>query len=248
MLEAGEAIMKIYRAGIEAEYKEDGSPVTKADRHSEEILLSGINQFAPGVPIISEENLESHKIKPDDYFFLVDPLDGTKEFLDFNGAGNFTVNIGLIFNGQPIMGLIYVPVTKKLFLGISTRGSYVEDEVGNIKRMMTNTKFNSSSEIIAVASKKHRSKSTDDWLLKNKITEIISASSSIKFCSIANGEADVYPRFGPTMEWDTAAGHAILLGAGGYVTLGDEKTILSYGKTEYRNSDFIAWGCHKSKT
>ena len=240
MRKAGMAIMDIYGEGINPDYKEDGSPVTLADRRSEEILVTGLRKIAPKIPIISEENAESHKLKDNREYFLVDPLDGTKEFLEFDGKGNFTVNIGLISNGEPIMGIIYAPVRAEMFFGISSFGSFIEEESAQAQSIKVRT--DRRGPTIAVASKKHSSYRTSAWLSKKSITKIISASSSIKFCSVAKGDADVYPRFAPTMEWDTAAGHAILLGAGGLVTLSDEKTILRYGKNNYRNGDFIAWG------
>jgi len=239
VFEAGDAIMKIYKNGAKAEYKEDGSPVTIADRLSEEIILKSLNSIAPNIPIVSEENSISHKKVFSDEYFLVDPLDGTKEFLDFSGFGEFTVNIGLISKNRPIMGIIYSPNSEQLYYGISTEGSFSENKNGKILNLKA--KKNETDEIIAIASKNHLSLKTETWLADRKIKNIISASSSIKFCAIAKGDADVYPRFSPTMEWDTAAGDAILTGAGGRVTLGDSDKLLFYGKPNYRNLDFIAW-------
>ncbi len=240
MRRAGEEIMDIYRVGAKPNFKEDGSPVTLADKRSEEIILKALKRLLPEIPVISEEDPKSHTLDVHSKYFLVDPLDGTKGFLDFDGRGSFTVNIGLISNGDPLLGLIYVPVTKQMFFGISKSGSYIEEKEGFIKPIKV--RVSDWDGAIAVASEKHRSQKTDQWLKNKNITDVVSASSSMKFCSLAKGEADVYPRFGPTMEWDTAAGHAILLGAGGFVTLGDGKTVLRYGKKNYRNGDFIAWG------
>ena len=241
MRRAGKAIIEVYKTSKnEIETKGDGSPVTIADKRSEKILIKALLKIAPDIPIISEENSSSHLIKPSQIYFLVDPLDGTKEFLDIHGSGDFTVNIGLILNGKPILGLIYAPVSEQLFYGLSSSGSYIEKQGGSINPIRI--RKTNSERSIAVASKKHQSEETNDWLLKNNISDIISVSSSIKFCSVAKGDADVYPRFAPTMEWDTAAGHAILLGAGGSVTLDDGVTPLLYGKKDYRNGNFIAWG------
>ena len=241
MRRAGEAIIEVYKSSKkEIETKGDGSPVTIADKRSEKILIKALLEIAPDIPIISEENASSHLRKPSQIYFLVDPLDGTKEFLDINGSGDFTVNIGLILNGKPILGLIYAPVSEQLFYGLSSSRSYIEKQVGSINPIRI--RKTNGERSIAVASKKHRSEETNDWLLKKNISDIISVSSSIKFCSVAKGDADVYPRFAPTMEWDTAAGHAILLGAGGSVTLDDGVTPLLYGKKDYRNGNFIAWG------
>ena len=239
VFEAGNAIMKIYKNGAKAEYKKDGSPVTIADRLSEEIILKSLNSIAPNIPIVSEENSISHKKVFSDEYFLVDPLDGTKEFLDFSGLGEFTVNIGLISKNRPIMGIIYSPNSEQLYYGISTEGSFFENKNGKICDLKV--KKPKTDHIIAIASKNHLSLQTEKWLADRKINNIISASSSKKFCVIANGEADVYPRFSPTMEWDTAAGDAILTGAGGRVTVGDSNKILLYGKSNYRNLEFIAW-------
>ena len=241
MRRAGEAIIEVYKSSKnEIETKGDGSPVTIADKRSENILIKALLKIAPDIPIISEENPFSHLTKPSQIYFLVDPLDGTKEFLDINGSGDFTVNIGLILNGKPMLGLIYAPVSEQLFYGLSSSRSYIEKQVGSINPIRI--RKTNGERSIAVASKKHRSEETNDWLLKKNISDIISVSSSIKFCSVAKGDADVYPRFAPTMEWDTAAGHAILLGAGGSVTLDDGVTPLLYGKKDYRNGNFIAWG------
>ena len=239
VFEAGDAIIEIYKNGAKAEYKEDGSPVTIADRLSEEIILKSLNSIAPNIPIVSEENSISHKKVFSDEYFLVDPLDGTKEFLDFSGSGEFTVNIGLISKNRPIMGIIYSPNSGQLYYGISSEGSFFENNNGDIFNLKV--KKGETDDIIAIASKNHLSSKSETWLADRKIKNIISASSSIKFCAIAKGDADVYPRFSPTMEWDTAAGDAILTGAGGRVTEGDSNKPLLYGKPNYRNLDFIAW-------
>ena len=138
VFEAGDAIIEIYKNGAKAEYKEDGSPVTIADRLSEEIILKSLNSIAPNIPIVSEENSISHKKVFSDEYFLVDPLDGTKEFLDFSGSGEFTVNIGLISKNRPIMGIIYSPNSGQLYYGISTEGSFSENKNGAIFNLKVN--------------------------------------------------------------------------------------------------------------
>lgn len=230
--EAGEAIMSIYNHGFDHETKDDGSPVTIADKAAEEIILTGLQQLCPEIPVISEENPASHNLSAPDIFFLVDPLDGTKEFLKRDGKGAFTVNIALIKNQEPIMGILYAPALNRMFYGAKELGAF-EDK----KAIQTRTLPN--KDIIAVASQSHRDTKTNQWLKDNNISTTISIGSSLKFCLIACGEADIYPRFGPTMEWDTAAGDAILRAAGGIVTNPDGKPFL-YGKEKYRNGAFIA--------
>ena len=238
VVHAGGAIMEIYETMPKASEKADGSPVTEADKAAEKIVLDAIKENAPDITIISEENTQSHSLTPPDKFFLVDPLDGTREFLKRDGKGNFTVNIGLIENGMPTFGIVYVPAIKRMFTGIVGKGA--EENGQSIKANSAG-----SDRCIAVASASHRDPMTDQWLKDNDITETVSIGSSVKFCLIASGEADIYPRFGPTMEWDTAAGHAVLLAAGGQMTNPDGTPFL-YGKAEYRNGNFIASGLANS--
>ena len=231
---AGHAIMDIYRSGIAAKMKQDGSPVTEADQRAEAIILSALNEKYPDIAVISEENTESHSIDAPRRFFLVDPLDGTKEFLKQDGKGAFTVNIALIENGIPTMGIVYAPALHRMFTGSQKTGAR---ENGNAicVRDMPNT------GAVAVASASHRDADTDQWLSDHSINHTVSIGSSLKFCLLASGEADVYPRFGPTMEWDTAAGDAILRAAGGTV-IHPNGTLFEYGKSDYRNGAFIAKG------
>ena len=236
--EAGAKIMEVYAKDPQADFKGDGSPVTEADRAAEEIILPALNKIAPNIAVVSEENAVSHHVKVSDRFFLVDPLDGTKEFLKRDGKGNFTVNIALIENGVPVMGIVYAPALDRMFIGIVGEGA--SEKFGGVKTSIS-IRTPSTNGVVAVASSSHRDKATNDWLTKHFITDTISIGSSLKFCLIAAGEADVYPRFGPTMEWDTGAGDAVLRAAGGVVTFPD-KTDFIYGKPEYRNGTFIAWG------
>lgn len=230
--EAGRLIMEIYRSDFTHAAKADGSPVTEADKQAEEILLSAIRTIAPNIDIISEENEASHALSPPERFFLVDPLDGTKEFLKPNGTGSFTVNIGLIEAGLPVAGIVFAPALGALYTGIVGGGASLNGTPICVRAPDPNNK-------IAVASASHRDTKTNDWLAASGITETISIGSSLKFCLLAEGRADVYPRFGPTMEWDTAAGHAVLRSAGGNIYHTDGQPF-TYGKDGYRNGAFIA--------
>ena len=232
--EAGYAIMEIYHKDANHSLKEDGSPVTLADKAAEKIILSALRAINAEITIISEENPESHKLEAPEIFFLVDPLDGTKEFLKKDGKGAFTVNIALIENGIPTLGVIYAPALDRMFSGANGFGAFEGSK-------QIQTRENPNSNMLAVASQSHRDKETEQWLADNEIKDTISIGSSVKFCLVACGEADVYPRFGPTMEWDTAAGDAILRAAGGMVSNPDGSPF-QYGKNDYRNGAFIAKG------
>ena len=230
---AGAAIMDIYKTDFEAVRKRDGSPVTEADKRAEAILLPAIKAAAPDMLIISEENEASHKDAPADLFCLVDPLDGTKEFLKQDGKGSFTVNIGIIQQGMPVAGIVLAPALDKLYTAIVGHGAYVNGMPITVRGL--------DKPQIAVASSSHRDEDTNRWLKAAEITDTMSIGSSLKFCLVAEGLADVYPRFGPTMEWDTAAGHAILRAAGGEIYHPDG-SLFTYGKPDYRNGPFIAEG------
>ncbi|MGI9366858.1 MAG: 3'(2'),5'-bisphosphate nucleotidase CysQ [Rhizobiaceae bacterium] len=231
---AGAAIMDVYNEGPSADQKSDGSPVTEADLRAEKIILEGLAQYAPDISIVSEESAQSHDAPVVDLFFLVDPLDGTREFIKADGKGAFTVNIGLVHKGQPIMGIVYAPALNDMYWGVAGFGAFHN---GN----PIHTRQVPQSGAVALASASHRDETTDEWLNRNKINKTISIGSSLKFCLVARGEADFYPRFGPTMEWDTAAGHAVLSAAGGRVTH-PEGEDFTYGKAAYRNSAFIGVG------
>ena len=236
--DAGKEIMQIHAAGVVADTKADGSPVTMADEAAEASLLHALREMAPDIAVISEENAESHRLAPPDRFFLVDPLDGTKEFLRPDGQGAFTVNIGLVEMGVPLMGIVYAPALDRLFYGVVGQGA-TEMSAGNVRDI--GVRPVPASGAIAVASRSHRDAATNQWLETHGINDTIATGSSLKFCLVAAGEADVYPRFGPTMEWDTAAGDAVLRAAGGRVTH-PEGMPFTYGKTEYRNGGFVACG------
>jgi 3'(2'), 5'-bisphosphate nucleotidase len=236
--EAGQVIMDIYQLGASAKIKDDGSPVTKADLASEAILLHAISVAAPSIQIVSEENVTSHGLSVRERFFLVDPLDGTMEFLKADNKGAFTVNIGLVEGGVPVMGIVYAPAMDRLFFGARDSGAF--EMLGNVCRKIE-VREPPNDGWTAVASVSHRDEATNEWLQAHGIKNIIGVGSSLKFCLIAAGEADVYPRYGPTMEWDTAAADAILRAAGGRVITADGK-MLDYGKLGYRNTSFFAFG------
>ena len=235
---AGARIMEVYVQGPNPEYKDDGSPVTVADRAAEKVILEVLAEVSPEIPVISEENSASHSTTPPDRFFLVDPLDGTREFIKKDGRGSFTVNIALIEQGEPTLGIIFVPAFDRLFTGVCGRGAQ-EQSNGTVRTIKA--REIPPTGALAVVSISHQDEETDRWLAEHGITETISIGSSLKFCLVACGEADVYPRFGPTMEWDTAAGDAILRAAGGRVTHPDGSAY-TYGKKNYRNTAFVAWG------
>lgn len=226
--------MEVYHQGVESQEKNDGSPVTEADRRAEAIILAGLADLAAEIAVISEENAESHSIRAPTRFFLVDPLDGTREFIRMDGKGAFTVNIALIEHGVPVAGVIYAPALDELYWGGRGHGAYFNDA-------QISTRTPDPSKLVALASRSHRDEQTNQWLADNGISETVSIGSSLKFCLVARGEADIYPRFGPTMEWDTAAGHAILCAAGGKVENPDGSEFI-YGKPGYKNGAFIAKG------
>jgi len=237
--EAGQVIMEVYNdPGFQVDEKADGSPVTEADRRADAIITKTLVNILPEVPIVSEENAASHVKINGNTFWLVDPLDGTKEFQKRDGKGSFTVNIGLIENGEPVFGLVYAPALNRLFIGAKAKGAR---ELSADNDLSISTLAAPSGEKIAVASSSHRDANTDKWLKENNITKTVSIGSSLKLCLVATGEAHVYPRFGPTMEWDTAAGDAVLRAAGGRLTNPDDTQFI-YGKADYKNGAFIAWG------
>lgn len=235
--EAGEAILAIVRAGYEIEAKVDESPVTEADRAAELIILAALARSAPGIPVIAEEEVAAGRIPAHgDTYFLVDPLDGTKEFV--RGGDDYTVNIALVEHGEPRLGVVYAPATGRLHGGVVDAGAWLE-EGGTRKDIRTR---NRSSDLVAVASKSHFTQNTADYL-DSAVGACghVSIGSSLKFCVVAEGQADIYPRLSPTSEWDTAAGHAVLLAAGGRVD-GPNGQPLRYGKRAFLNRAFVATG------
>lgn len=246
---AGAAIMEHYRGATAVEIKGDMSPVTRADHDSEAIILEALARLAPDIRVVSEESCGTNIGPLPDRFFLVDPLDGTKEFI--KKRSDFTVNIALIEHGLPRFGLLYAPARSLLAL-TSTEGEAVEAELppdaagtdlGRLEQKTLHVRPASQDGLTALVSASHLDPDTEAFLAKLKIAERSGVGSSVKFLAIAKGEADVYPRFAPTMEWDTAAGQAVLEAAGGAV-VDTHGAPLRYGKTErnLRNPSFIAWG------
>ena len=235
--DAGAEILKLVAAGFEVETKNDESPVTVCDRAAEAIILKALELAAPGVPVIAEEEVAAGRIPAhDNTYFLVDPLDGTKEFV--RGGEDYTVNIGLIETGIPTLGVVYQPATDTLWGGRTGAGAFMEDGLG--RRGIRTRERGAALE--AVASKSHLTQDTVDYL-SQAVGEcgFVSVGSSLKFCIVAEGRADIYPRLSPTSEWDTAAGHAVLLAAGGIVD-GLDGNPLQYGKTAFLNRGFVATG------
>lgn len=230
---AGKAIMEIYSKDFSYLQKEDKSPLTEADTQSNQIICDGLQQF--GLPILSEENkiIPYEERKQWQKFWLVDPLDGTKEFIKRNG--NFTVNIALLENNTPILGVIYVPTKEILYYGDSN-GAVKEDATGKYKLPVRHEQRDYK---VVVASQSHMNQETKDYVHKLGNCKLVSIGSSLKFCLVAEGTADIYPRLGPTMEWDTAAAHAIIKAAGKKVYIYDSEQELAYNKPDLHNPYFI---------
>jgi 3'(2'), 5'-bisphosphate nucleotidase len=248
--EAGQIILAHYRQGVTARTKPDASPVTFADEEAEVLIEARLRELEPSVPIIAEEAMAAgRRPEPGTRFFLVDPLDGTKEFLQRNGE--FTVNIALIERGVPVCGVVHAPALGRLFIGESGEGEAHAFELAAAEgsalqldraRAIRARKARAGG-IVAIVSRSHRNSKTEEYLAHYEIAEMVAAGSSLKFCLIAAGEADLYPRHGRTMEWDIAAGHAVLEGAGGSVTQLDGSPFL-YGKAGegFANPHFVARG------
>lgn len=242
-LEAGDAIMGVYSSpDFEVKAKSDASPVTLADEMADALIAEGLAEAFPGLPIVTEEQSASHGQKVTT-FLIVDPLDGTKEFVQ--RRGDFTVNIALVENGVPTRGVVYAPAIGRLFytLGdgrsVEETGVFDKQSAGHLTALSVSVPDNRS--LMIVASKSHRDQATDDYIGRYAVRDMRSAGSSLKFCLVASGEADLYPRLGRTMEWDTAAGDAVLRGAGGEVVRFDDHSPLAYGKPGFENPFFIAY-------
>jgi 3'(2'),5'-bisphosphate nucleotidase len=243
---AGQLIMQIYASAIEVSTKADHSPVTLADQKAEDLILAGLKTLCPDIPVVAEESVAKGNLPTiGNRFFLVDPLDGTKEFISRNGE--FTVNIALIENAVPVFGVVYAPAIDEIYFGRLNEGAFNCNikaalpwaGIGNAVQIKTRSLPAEGATVLA--SRSHRDAETEAFIAKTKVAKLVSAGSSLKFCTIAKGEADLYPRFGRTMEWDTAAGHAVLLAAGGKVQTIDGQA-LNYGKTQrgFDNPPFIA--------
>ena len=244
-VDAGEVILNYYNENVDVIYKDDESPLTKADLASHKIITDSIKKITPDIPILSEEEFVDWKIRKKwKKYWLIDPLDGTKEFIKKNDE--FTVNIALIENNRPILGVIYIPALNELFYSIKNFGSYkilTKKKLNTLKeakRISINKK--KSNKIKIVGSRSHSNPILDKWVNKNfNEFDILQKGSSLKFCLIAEGSADIYPRFGPTSEWDIAAGHIILEEAGGKLKSIDNKEILYNEKENILNPEFFAY-------
>lgn len=241
--DAGRLVMEVYATDFKVRTKNDKSPLSEADERAEALLVPGAQALLPGVPIVAEEAVSRGEL-PDlgGEFVLIDPVDGTREFISRNG--DFTVNLALVRDGVPIAGVVYAPAKERLFVGGSTAlsGRLVAGERLPELAPVT-TRAYPRTGLTAVASRSHLDEQTRSFLERLQPADSRSAGSSLKFCLVAAGEADVYPRFGPTMEWDTAAGDAVLRAAGGTV-VGEHGQVLRYGKTVdgLRNGPFVCWG------
>jgi 3'(2'), 5'-bisphosphate nucleotidase len=247
---AGAQIMAVYAGDFAVYEKADASPVTAADQAAEKIILADLAALAPRVPVVAEEAVAAGHVPAilggsgADRFFLVDPLDGTREFV--GRRDEFTVNIALVSAGVPVLGVVFAPARRELYWGdvrAGRAGRIDADPDGTMPSMGTalQARVVPRENLVAVASRSHRTPETDAFLANYPVGEFRSIGSSLKFCLVASGRADVYPRIGITMEWDTAAGHAVLVAAGGSVT-GLDGEPFTYGKPGFRNGNFVAWG------
>ena len=235
---AGDAIMDIYRSDFEVRGKDDSSPVTNADEQAEALILLGLQRVAPGIAVVAEESVAAGHITDisSGRFFLVDPLDGTREFINRNGE--FTVNIALIDQACPVAGVVHLPALAETYW---SDGDRAWRQRGDGAAQIIACRRAADDGLVVVASRSHRDARTDEYLAGIQVKELISAGSSLKLCRLAEGAADLYPRLGRTMEWDIAAGHAVLAAAGGSVCTLDGQP-LRYGKAGLDNPDFVAKG------
>lgn len=242
-LEAGDRILAIYDGpDFEVKSKSDASPVTEADEAADAHISAGLRAAFPDVTLVTEEQADSHALSART-FLIVDPLDGTKEFVQ--RRGDFTVNIAYVQDGIPLRGVVYAPAKGRLFYtlpdgtAVEETGHFDKATPGPVTPIRVATPDNAA--LMVVASKSHRDQATDDYINRYAVRDAKSAGSSLKFCLVATGEADLYPRLGRTMEWDTAAGDAVLRGAGGHVVHFDTHQPLDYGKPSWANPFFIAY-------
>ena len=242
-LAAGEVILDVYKdeASFRVEAKADDSPLTIADQRANKVICDALIQLDPAIPIISEENkaISFNERKEFEYFWMVDPLDGTKEFIKRNGE--FTVNIALVHKDQSVAGVVYVPVTNQMYWAIKGKGAWSSDSK-NVLQLKANSYSMNDESLSVVCSRSHLNEETSAFLAKMNKPETVSKGSSLKFLIIAEGNADVYPRLAPTMEWDTAAAQIILEEAGGKVVRADDNSPLRYNKEILTNPHFIAFG------
>jgi 3'(2'), 5'-bisphosphate nucleotidase len=242
--EAGKVIMAIYSPTLRVDAKKDNSPVTEADAAAEKVILARLNEIIPGVPVVAEESFDAGaKNSAPERFILVDPLDGTREFIA--GSHEFTVNIALVENNKPVVGCVYAPALSQMYVAGAdayrkeVRPGDALPELDAMQKLATEPY--PADGLRAMASRSHLDPETEALLKKLQVGTWKSAGSSLKFCMIAQGDGDIYPRLAPTMEWDTAAGHAVLTAAGGCV-IGRDGSPFRYGKAGFRNDGFVAWG------
>ncbi|MFG1422119.1 3'(2'),5'-bisphosphate nucleotidase CysQ [Roseixanthobacter liquoris] len=246
-LRAGRVILDIYATDFSVSEKADASQVTQADRDAEALILEGLARLYPDIPVVAEEEAAAGRI-PDagTRFFLVDPLDGTREFVSRNGE--FTVNIALIEQGAPSAGVVYAPALGVLYAGAvgsgAWKGEVRDDRLASLAPIKVR---NAPARLSAIGSRSHGTVETSDWLGQFQVDSFVAAGSSLKFCLLAEGAADLYPRLGRTMEWDTAAGDAVLRAAGGVVTTMDGRPLtygrcLQAGEAPFANPHFVAYG------
>ena len=238
--QAGEAILKIYNSdNLGISHKEDNSPLTLADKASNEVICSQLKKLTPNIPILSEEgkNISFDKRKNWDTFWLIDPLDGTKEFIKKNGE--FSVNIALINHFKPILGVVYAPVLDTIWHGSASEGSFKITENGKPKKINV-LKYHENETVKVVSSRSHSNNTQlEEFLTDYPKHELVFMGSSIKICLVADGSAHIYPRLGPTMEWDTAAAHAVVKFAGGNIFDMIDKNELAYNKENLLNPAFL---------
>lgn len=233
-IDAGKAVMQIYKSDFEVKYKNDKSPLTEADLKANEIICKNLVKLYPEIPMLSEENKEvGYKVRQNwEYYWCIDPIDGTKEFVKKNGE--FTINIALIHKNKPVLGVVYAPVLESVYYAKKGHGAYKNGKKLPFQR--------DDAKYIIVASKSHMSEETKVFIEKIKTTknkELISMGSSLKICLVAEGSADIYPRFAPTMEWDTAAAHGIILESGFNIIDATTNESLQYNKEKLLNNSFI---------
>ncbi|MCL4170821.1 UNVERIFIED_CONTAM: hypothetical protein GTU68_053094 [Idotea baltica] len=228
--------MEVYATDFDARSKEDDSPVTEADLAADRIIVAALEEHFPEIAVVTEERAASHEGERPAVFFLIDPLDGTKEFV--KRGGDFTVNIALIENGVPVRGFVYAPALDRMFWTADDGKAMLQEGDAAAREIGVASADNAALRV--VATKSHKNPETEEYISRYQVADYKSAGSSLKFCLLATGEADLYPRLGPTMEWDTGAGDAVLRAAGGHV---DRMTggPLLYGKSDLYNPHFVAY-------
>jgi 3'(2'), 5'-bisphosphate nucleotidase len=235
---AGDAIMKIYEGGFTVQHKDDDSPLTAADLESQRIIIDGLQRLTPDIPILSEESAAAPWAQRRTWteLWVVDPLDGTREFVKRNGE--FTVNVALVVDHEPVLGLVTAPAQGLVFWGARGVGAFTEHR-GAVRAAIHTT--SPQRPLRVVGSRSHASPQTAEYLRKVAEHVVTSVGSSLKFCLLAEGKAELYPRFGPTSEWDTAAGQAVLEAAGGHVTRLDGHRLRYNCRESLLNGDFVAY-------